>query len=53
MLFYHRVVHPKGTVGMANSVEPDQTAASGAVCSASALFAQTDLSENIGSLQYL
>ena len=38
--------------GMANSGDPDQTAPLGAVCSGSALFAQTYLSENLGSLQY-
>ena len=43
---------PKGANGMANSVDPDQTAPLGAVWSGFALFAQTYLSENIGSLQY-
>ena len=38
---------------MANSVDPDQTAPLGAVWSGSALFAQTYLSENLESLQYL
>ena len=38
---------------MANSVDPDQTAPLGAVWSGSALFAQTYLSENLGSLQYV
>ena len=37
---------------MANSVDPDQTAPLGAVWSGSALFAQTFLSENLGSLRY-
>ena len=37
---------------MANSVDPDQTAPLGAVWSGSALFAQTYLSENLGSLRY-
>ena len=37
---------PKDAEGIANSVDPDQTAGS-------ALFAQTCLSENLGSLQYL
>ena len=37
--------------GMANSVEPDQTAPVGAVWSGSMLFAQAYLSENLGSLQ--
>ena len=39
--------------GMANSVAPDQTAPVGAVWSGSALFAQTCLSENLGTLRYL
>ena len=39
--------------GMANSVDPDQTAPLGAVWSGSALFAKAYLSENLGSLQYL
>ena len=34
---------PKDTGGMANSIDPDQTG--------SALFAQTCLSENLGSLR--
>ena len=38
--------------GMANSVDPDQTAPLGAVWSGSALFAQAYLSENLESLQY-
>ena len=38
---------------MANSVDPDQTAPLGAVWSGSALFAQTYLSENLGSLRYI
>ena len=42
---------PKGADGMANSVDPDQTAPLGAVWSGSALFAKTYLSENLGSLQ--
>ena len=44
---------PKDAVGMANSVDPDQTAPLGAVWSGSALFAQTCLSEDLGSLQYV
>ena len=48
---YHRVMCPKGADGMANSVDPDQTAPLGAVWSGSALFAQTYLSENLGSLR--
>ena len=37
---------PNDADGMANSVDPDQTAPLGAVWSGSALFAQTYLSEN-------
>ena len=37
--------------GMANSVDPDQTAPLGAVLSGSALFALAYLSKNLGSLQ--
>ena len=40
-------MHPKDAEGIANSVDPDQTAPSG-----SALFAQTCLSENLGTLRY-
>ena len=43
---------PKDAVGMANSVDPDQTAPLGAVWSGSALFAQAYVSENLGSLRY-
>ena len=39
---------PNDADGMANSAEPDQTAA---VWSGSALFAQTCLSENLGTLR--
>ena len=39
--------------GIANSEDPDQTAPRGAVCSGFALFAQTYLSENLGSLRYI
>ena len=43
---------PNDTDGMANSVDPGQTAAPrGAVWSGSALFAQAYLSENLGSLR--
>ena len=42
---------PSDADGMANSVDPDQTAPLGAVYSGSALFAQTYLSENLGSLR--
>ena len=41
---------PNDADGMANSVDPDQTAPQGAVQSGSAPFAQTCLSENLGSL---
>ena len=44
---------PKRCNRIANSVDPDQTAPLGAVTSGSALFAQTYLSENLGSLQYM
>ena len=44
---------PKDADGMANSVDPDQTAPLGAVWSGSALFAQAYLSENLGSLRYI
>ena len=43
---------PKDAHGIANSEDPDQTAPLGAVWSGSALFAQTYLSENLGSLRY-
>ena len=51
-------MHPKEAAGIANSVDSDQTAPlgavwRGAVWSGSALFAQTYLSENLGSLRYL
>ena len=46
-------MHPKDREGIANSVDPDQTAPLGAVWSGSALFAQTYLSENLGSLRYV
>ena len=45
-----RVMRPKGEYGMANNVDPDQSAHSGAVWSGSTLFAQTCLSKNLGSL---
>ena len=47
------VMHPKDAEGIANSVDPDQTAPLGAVWSGSALFVQTCLSENLGKLWYL
>ena len=51
MWLYHRVMSPNDADGMANSVDPDQTAPQGAVWYGSALFAQVYLSENLGSLQ--
>ena len=42
---------PKDADGMANSVDPDQSAALGAVWFRSALFAQTYLSKNLGSVR--
>ena len=45
-------MRPNDADGMANSVDPDQTAPLGAVWSGSALFAQAYLSENLGTLQY-
>ena len=42
----------KGGDGIANTVDPDQTAPSGAVCSGSALFAQTYLSQYLELLRY-
>ena len=44
-------MHPKDAERIANSVDPDQTAPLGAVLSGSALFAQTCLSENLGTLR--
>ena len=46
-------MHPKDADGMANSVDPDQTASSEAVWSWSALFAETYLSQNIEFVRYL
>ena len=42
---------PNDADGMANSVDPDQTARLGAVWSGPALFAQTCLSENLWTLR--
>ena len=53
MWLYHRVMSPNDADGMANSVDPDQTAPLGAVWSGSALFAQAYLSKNLGSLWYI
>ena len=44
-------MHPKDAAAIANSVDPDQTAPLGAVWSVSALFVQTCLSQNLGSLR--
>ena len=52
MWLYHRVMSPNDADGMANSIDPDQTAPLGTVWSGSALFAQTCLSENLGKLRY-
>ena len=46
-------MHPKDAAGMANRVDPDQTARLGAVWSVSTLFAQNYLSENLGPLRSL
>ena len=43
---------PNDADGIANSVDPDQTAPLGEVWYGSALFAQAYLSENLGSLRY-
>ena len=51
MWLYHRVMSPNDANGMANSVDPDQTAPLAAVWSGSALFAQAYLSENLASLR--
>ena len=47
----HRIFCQKDANGIANSEDPDQTAPPGAVCTGSALFAQNNLSENLGSLR--
>ena len=44
-------MHPNDAAEIANSVDPDQSAPLGAVWSGSALFTQTCLSENLGSLR--
>ena len=52
-LYWFSVVMPLNNVGgMAKSADPDQTAPLGAVWSGSALFAQTWLSKNLGTLRY-
>ena len=45
-------MHPKDADGMANSVDPDQTASSEAVRSWSALFDETYLSQYIEFVRY-
>ena len=45
-------MHPKDADGMANSVDPDQTASSEAVWSWSTLFAETYLSQYIEFVRY-
>ena len=45
-------MHPKDADGIANSVDPDQTASSEAVLSWSALFAETYLSQYIEFVRY-
>ena len=52
MWLYHRAMSPNDAEGIANSVDPDQTAPLGAVWSGFALFAQAYLSENLGTLRY-
>ena len=49
----YRVLGQYGANGIANSEDSDQTAPLGAVLYGSALFAQTYLSENLGSLRYI
>ena len=51
MWLYLKVMSLNNADGIANSVDPDQTAPLGAVWSGSALFAQSYLSENLGSLR--
>ena len=52
MWIYHRVKSPNDAAGMANSVDPDQTAPQRSSLIWSALFAKAYLSENLGSLWY-
>ena len=53
MWHYYSVMSPNDVDGMANSVDPDQTAPLGAVWSGSTLFAKAYLSKNLGSLRYI
>ena len=45
-------MHPNDVDGIANGADPDQTAPIGGLIG-SALFAQTYLSENLGSIRYI
>ena len=47
---YCTIMRPKSADRMANRVDPDQTSPLGAVWSGSTLFAQTCLSENLGTV---
>ena len=49
--YYHTVMGPKDADRIANSADPEQMAASGAVWSGSTLFAQICLSKYLGSLR--
>ena len=49
--FYHGVIQLNDAKEIANSEDPNQTAPLGAVWSGSALFAQTNLYKNLGSLR--
>ena len=49
--FYHTVMPPKDADGMANRVDPDQTATS-SMFSDYTVLAKTCVSENLGSLQH-
>ena len=46
-----KCINDEDVDGMANSVELNQTAPLGPVCSGSTLFARTCLSENLGTLR--
>ena len=45
-------MHSKDAAEIAKGIDTDQTTPLGAVWSGSAVFAQTYLSENLGSLRY-
>ena len=51
-MFYHGVIPLKEANGIANSEDLDKTAPLWAVWSGSALFAQTYMSQNLGSVRY-